>query len=134
MELRRLKMLSSCKSIKRSRKNKKLSKFCEINCIYSLQAQDISFCLLLKEVNIKCPAFCPFFVEGESEHYQYTLEKQYDINCLFCTRKKSSQHKFTDELIFYCTLYENPQPFCGMCPFASYLPDLKHTNEWDSLN
>ncbi len=122
-------MLNSYESIERSRKNKKLSKLCKINCIYSLQANDISFCLKLKEVNIACPVFCPFFVEGESEHYQYALEKQFDVNCLYCTRKKSSLQHNTEELIFYCTLYENRQPFCSRCHFASYSPDLTHTNE-----
>ena len=122
-------MSTSYNSIERLKNNKKISYIGEINCIYSLRAQDISFCLKLKEVISTCPALCPFFVEGESEYYQYALEKQYDVNCLYCTRKKSSLQNNTEEQIFYCTLYENRQLFCSMCHFASYSPDLKHTNE-----
>ncbi len=96
---------------------------CQVNCKYLLKAKNISFCLKYKEVITKCPLKCPFFVEGKPGHYQDAIEKQYDIDCLYCTRKKVLQQKNNNEPMFYCSLYENPQPFCSSCPFALYQPD-----------
>lgn len=93
---------------------------CQINCMYLLKAKNISFCLKYKEVINKCPLFCPFFVKGKPGHYQYAIEKQYDIDCLYCTRKKVLQDKNCNKMKFYCTLYKNSEPFCSRCPFALY--------------
>ena len=96
---------------------------CQMNCMNLLKAKNISFCLKYKEVITKCPLYCPFFVEGKPGHYQDALEKQYDIDCLYCTRKKIQQRNNRKELVFYCTLYKNSEHFCSRCPFALY-----HTN------
>ena len=100
-----------------------------MNCIYLLQANNVSFCLHLKEVLFECPARCPFFAEGIPAHYQEALENQYDIDCLYCTRIKVSQQITIDDLMFYCLLRENFHPFCRMCPFALYKADPKQADE-----
>jgi hypothetical protein len=89
-------------------------------CIYSLHAKNVCFCLKLKEVTFECPTKCPFFTKGKPTHYQSALDKQYDIDCLYCTRKKGLQQTTSDSLMFYCTLYYQSQPFCAMCQFALY--------------
>lgn len=85
------------------------------NCRFLLLAKHSSFCLKLKEENLDCPPRCPFFVEGRPGDYQDALEKQYDVNCLFCTRRKLSHLTPNDELAFFCDLRKNPQSFCSAC-------------------
>ncbi|MHA2246618.1 MAG: hypothetical protein ACXADY_16875 [Candidatus Hodarchaeales archaeon] len=98
-----------------------------MNCIYNLHAKNISFCLKYKEVTFECSERCPFFTKGKPIHYQDALDKQYDIDCLYCTRKKVLQQKNANEVMFYCTLYRNPRPFCSMCQFALYKAEPKQT-------
>ncbi len=91
-----------------------------LNCIYTLQSKNIQSCLKLKEPNVQCPPNCPFFVAGKPVHYQEALEKQLDIDCLYCTRKKNLDQLSKDKWVFFCTLEDNPNPFCSMCLFAKY--------------
>ncbi len=107
-------------------------KHCQMNCMYLLKAKNISFCLKYKEVISKCPLLCPFFVEGKPGHYQDAIEKQFDIDCLYCTRKKVPQQKHNNEPTFYCSLYENSRPFCGRCLLVLYPNDPIQIDERNS--
>jgi hypothetical protein len=101
----------------KSKKEKKLNK---LNCIYSLLGQDISFCLLLKEANLDCPEKCPFFKQGKPETYQGAIEKEFNVDCVYFTRKKHDNEQLENTSEFYCTLYDNSHPLCKMCFFVIY--------------
>ncbi len=98
-----------------------------MTCINSLHAKNVSFCLKYKEVTFECPTKCPFFTKAKPAHYQSALDKQYDIDCLYCTREKVSQQSTIDSLMFHCTLYDQSQPLCAMCQFALYKAEPKQT-------
>jgi hypothetical protein len=101
-----------------------------LNCLFALHAKNFQSCLKLKESNIQCPSNCSFFVEGKPAHYREVLEKQLDIDCLYCTWEKNLDQLFKDEWIFFCILTDNPSPFCRMCLFARYKIDF---SDHDSL-
>ncbi len=103
-----------------------------MTCIYSLHAKNICFCLKYKEVTFECPTKCPFFTKGKPAHFQSALDKQYDIDCLFCTRIKVSRQSTIDSLMFHCTLYNQSQPYCAMCQFALYKTEPEKLDEEDS--
>ena len=98
-----------------------------MNCIYKLHTKNVSFCLKFKEVTFECPTKCPFFTAGEPVQYQDALQKQYDIDCLYCTRREASQLNAIDSLKFYCILNKQFHPFCSMCLFALYKTEPKQT-------
>ena len=91
-----------------------------MNCIYLLRAENICFCLILKEVNSKCPVRCPFFTEGVPGSYQDALERDFDIDCLYCTRKQVPLGNIAEMITFYCTLYKTSYPLCIRCLYAKY--------------
>lgn len=92
-----------------------------MNCIYLLQARNwVRFCLKLKEVDTKCPTRCPFFTEGNPSSYQEAVEKELDIECLYCTRQMVSHLNNEKEFLFYCDLYKSSPPLCARCFYARY--------------
>ena len=109
------------KTIQNKDKNKQNGR----KCIYLLQTQKTRFCLKLKEENIDCPPKCPFFVGEEVGCYEDAMQKQYHIECLYCTRKTGVDQNPIRFLMFHCTLF-NSQPFCSMCQFT--FPELKEYN------
>ncbi|MHA2247681.1 MAG: hypothetical protein ACXADY_22220 [Candidatus Hodarchaeales archaeon] len=100
-----------------------------MTCIYKLLAKNVSFCLKYKDVIFNCPTKCPFFTAGESGHYQKALQKQYDIDCLYCTRREVSQSNAIDSQKFYCMLNKQFHPFCSMCLFALYNAEPKQADK-----
>ncbi|MFX1514774.1 MAG: hypothetical protein ACFFC6_00550 [Promethearchaeota archaeon] len=100
--------------------NEQMRKGERMNCVYLLRAANIGFCLKLKEVNTKCPARCPFFVEGAPGSYQDALERELDIECLYCTRQNLPQFSTEEAPTFYCDLYKSSQPLCARCFYARY--------------
>ncbi|MFX1285494.1 MAG: hypothetical protein ACFFB5_17785 [Promethearchaeota archaeon] len=115
-----------------TKKNQKRRNADPLNCLYLLQAKNVCFCLKLKEITVKCPPCCSFYIAGEPASYQDALEKQYDIDCLYCTRREVSQPNAIETPMFYCRLYFQFQPFCGSCQFALYKADPDQSAKMDS--
>ena len=96
------------------------SKLLKKKCVYLANSAEISFCLKLKDFGIECPNLCPFFLKGEKIQLDYLLEKHYDLECLYCTRKKNKLRNNFEEYKIYCVLRKNFDPNCRLCPFTVY--------------
>jgi len=67
--------------------------------------------------NESCPKKCAYKAIWESGTLEEVELHGYDIECIFMKRAINSQD---NQLNFYCSLYQLPNPFCKECQFPQY--------------